>query len=74
MSEQSIETTPRHSVCDECRAPILIVLAEPEGKLMRLDSQPKRLWRLVEVTPSHSAAVSAEVYESHTATCKEINR
>lgn len=41
---------------------------------MRFDMLSRRLWRIVQVTPSHCVAIPENVYDSHVTTCKAINR
>ncbi len=73
MMEQSIDATPRTEMCEGCNMPVLVILSEPEGKPIRLDTQPRRMLRIVQVTALHSVAVPTEVHEIHVATCKAIN-
>jgi hypothetical protein len=61
-------------VCPECREATLTVLVEPEARPMRFNAQPKRMWRMAEISPSHKVAVAVDAYELHTATCRTINR
>lgn len=72
---QPLATGPREiSRCSECNESIFVALVEPEGRPMRFDMIALRRWRIVQVTPSHCVAIPEDVYESHVATCKAINR
>lgn len=52
----------------------IVVLVEPEGRPMRLDATPRRMWRTVDISPSCEVGIATDCYESHVATCKGINR
>lgn len=72
---QPSKTGPREiTKCNDCNEPTFVALVEPDGRPMRFDLHARRLWRIVQVTPSHYVAVPEDVYESHVATCKAINR
>ena len=66
--------TPEHQTCQECGESIMVVPIAPGDQSMRMDPTPKRLWRLVAVSPDFKVAVPTDVYESHIATCKKLNR
>ncbi len=64
---------PKTEICDACGLPVLVILSEPDGKPIRLDPQPRRMLRIVQVTAMHSVAVPTEAHDVHVATCKAIN-
>ncbi len=62
-----------NTTCEHCKTPLIEIISEPEGKILRFDSARRVAWRMVEVTGTHTVAVPTEVYDLHVLTCKAIN-